>query len=153
MASQCKNRMNNNGPSFTGQYFKCNKYGHKENVCRSVMNKFQNRINVRFYACGILGHVSNQCKSRRNQMNFMPRQGNVVFYACNKSGHIAKYCRRRNVNRSGPEDKNKNVKEDEKGKEKVEEIRDQIKKKWVKSNSKVGNGFAPDSSARMSSGN
>lgn len=51
-------------------------------------------------------------------------QGNVVFHACNKSGHIGKYCRSINMNKRDLEDKNKNVKADEKVKEKVEEIRD-----------------------------
>lgn len=56
-------------------------------------------------------------------MNFGPMQGNVVFYASNKSSHIAKYFRSRNVNRRGLKDKKKNVRLDEKEKEKVEEIR------------------------------
>ncbi|XP_059067674.1 uncharacterized protein LOC131858454 [Cryptomeria japonica] len=54
----------------------------------------------------------------------------------------------------GPEDKKKNVKADEKGKMKVEEIRDQMKKKWVKkTNDDPGSGSAPDSGARISSDN
>lgn len=93
-----------------------------------MINNSQNRRNVRCYACGMFGHVANQCKSRKNLMNFRPRQGNVVCYACNKSGRIAKYCESRNVNRRGLEDKNNNVKLDDKGKEKFEEIRDRMKK-------------------------
>lgn len=87
-------------------------------------------------------------------MNFRPMQGNIVCYACNKSGHIAKYCRRRNVNRRGLKDKNKNVKLNEKGKLKVEEIRDQMNKTWVKKNDdNVVNGSAPDFSIGTSSSN
>lgn len=66
MASQCKNRMNNNGPSFSSKGFKYNKYGHKSNECKTVMNNFQNRRNIRCNACGRFGNVSNQFRSRGN---------------------------------------------------------------------------------------
>lgn len=59
MDSQCKNRVNHNGPSYSEQCFKCNKYGHMAIECKSVMKKFQNRRNVRCYACGRFGHVAN----------------------------------------------------------------------------------------------
>lgn len=79
-------------------------------------------------------------------MNFNPMQGNVVFFACNKSNYIAEYCRSIHVNRKGLKDKIKNVKVDEKGKVKVDEIKDPIKKRWVKkSDSKVGSGSPLDS--------
>lgn len=85
---------------------------------------------------------------RSNQMNFRPMQKNVVCRACNKTGHIAKYCRSKN---SALVDKNNS---DEKGKVKVEEIRDKHEKMWVrKDESKVENGFGPESSAGSSSGN
>lgn len=41
------------------------KNGHKANLCRIVMNNFQNRRNVRFYACGMFGNVS----SMQNKKN------------------------------------------------------------------------------------
>lgn len=87
-------------------------------------------------------------------MNFRPMQGNIVYYACKKFSHIAKYCRSRNVNRRGLKDKKKNVKPDEKGKEKVQEIKYQMKKTWVKkSNDYARSGSAPNSGARTSFGN
>lgn len=87
-------------------------------------------------------------------MNFIPMQGNVVFYACNKFGHIAKYCRRRNMNKRGLENKNKNEKPNDKGKEKVEEIKDQMKKTWVKKTDlEAGSGSATDSGNRTTFGN
>lgn len=129
-------------------------YGHKENVSRSMINNLQNRRNVKCYACNIFQHVANQCRSRRNKINFRPKQENVVCYACNKSDHIAKYCRSINVNRRGPEDKNKNVKVDEKGKLKVDEIKDQMKKICVKkSGDNAVNGSTLDSGTGTISGN
>lgn len=87
-------------------------------------------------------------------MNFRPMQGNCVCYDCNKSGHIAKYYKSRNVNRRGLKDKNKNVKVDEKGKAKFEEIIDQMKKTWVKkSDLEAGSGSAPYPSAGTTSSN
>lgn len=87
-------------------------------------------------------------------MNFRPMQGNVVCCACNKSGHIAKYCKSRNVNRRGLVDKNKNVKADEKGKPKFEEVREQMKKTWVnKSDNDVGSGSTPNFGVGTTSGN
>lgn len=81
-------------------------------------------------------------------MNFKPMQRNVVCLACNKTSHIAKYCRSKN---SALIDKNKS---DEKGKVKVEEIRDKHEKMWVrKDESKAENGSAPEFGARSSSGN
>lgn len=130
------------GHLFTGQCFKCNNYDHKGNECKSVINNFQNRRNVRCYAYGRFRHVANQYRSRGNQINF------------NKFGQIAKHCRSRNVNRRGPEDKNKNVKSDEKGKTKVEETRYQMKKTWVKnSDDNVVNGSTPNSNAGNSFSN
>lgn len=65
-------------------------------------------------------------------MNFKYMQVNIIFYACNKSDHIAKYFRIRNVNRRGLEDKSEILKTNEKEKEKVEEIREKMKKTRVK---------------------
>lgn len=65
-----------------------------------------------------------------------------------KTSHIAKYCRSKN---STLVYKNKL---DEKGKAKVEEIIDKHENMWVrKEESKVDNGFAPESSVGSSSGN
>lgn len=99
--------MINNDPTFTSQCLKCNKYGHKSNMCKIVTNNLKNGRNVRCYACGISGHFANQCRMRANQMNFRPMQGNVVCYFCNKSSHIAKHCKSRNMYKKGSEDKNK----------------------------------------------
>lgn len=52
-------------------------------------------------------------------------QRNVVCHACNKPGHIARYCKSKNAHVD-------NNKSNEKGKAKVEEIRDQYKKMRVK---------------------
>lgn len=151
MKNQCRSRMNNgmnnmnNAPTFIGQCFICNNFGHKSNMCRVVMNNFQNK---RCYACGMFGHISNQCGTRQNQMNFIHMQNNVVCRACNKTSHIAKYCKSKNNILT---DKRKL---DEKGKTKIEEIKDKHEKMWVKKDeSKVDNGSAPESGAGSSFGN
>lgn len=96
------------------------------------MNNFQNK---RCYGCGMFGHISNQCGMRPNQMSFKPMQ-NVACHACNKIGHIAKYCRRK---KSALVEKNKS---DEKGKEKVEKLKDKHEKMWArKDESKEDNGL------------
>lgn len=151
MVIQCRSRMNNeinnmnNAPTFTGQCFICNNFGHKSNMCRVVVNNFQNK---RRCACEMFGNISNQCRMRPNQMSFKPMLNNDVFHACNKTGHIIKYCKSKN---SAPADKRKL---DEKGKVKVEEMRDKHEKMWVrKDESKAENGSALESNAGSSSGN
>lgn len=62
-------------------------------------------------------------------MNFRPMQKSVVCYVCNKFGHVAKFCRSKNMSNNGLVNKNQS---DEKGKENVDEIKDQHKKMWVK---------------------
>lgn len=58
------------------------------------------------------------------------------------------------MNRRGFEDKSKNVKPYEKGKEKFEEIRDQMKKTWVTNNDSYAmNGSTPNLGARISFSN
>lgn len=133
----------NNSPTFTGKCFKCNNFGHKSNMCRMMIN-FQNK---RCYACGMFGHISNQSRMRPNQMSFSPMHRNVVCHTCNKLGHIARQCRRRNP------PVNKNIL-DEKGKEKVDEIKDQHKKMWVKKEDQnVQNGSTLESGDGTSCGN
>lgn len=80
------------------------------------------------------GHISNQCRTMPYQMNFRPMENNVVCRACNKTNHIAKYCRSKN---SAPVDKNKS---NAKGKAKVDEIRDQHKKMWIKKDESKADG-------------
>lgn len=111
-----------------------------------------NKRNVRCYAFGRFGHISNQCLSKGNQGNFGPNQRkNFVCYACNKTGHVAKYCRSKNVNKNALANKNK---EDNKGKEKVEEIKEKHKKVWVKKkDSNAENGSTPNSGVGSSSSN
>lgn len=90
----------------------------------------------------MFGHISNQCKTRPNQMNFKPMLNNVVCQVCNKTSHIAKYCR---TKKSALVDKS-NL--DEKGKEKLEEIKEKHEMMWVrKDESRVDNGSAPESGA------
>lgn len=58
------------------------------------------------------------------------------------------------MNRNGLVNKNKNQKKDEKGKERVEEIIEQMNKTWVKkSDSEVGSGSAHDSVVGTTFGN
>lgn len=77
---------------------------------------------MRWYACGRFGHIDNQYRSRENQGNLRPNQrNNIVFYACNKSDQIAKFCRSKNINKNASVDNNKS---NDKGKVKVEEIRE-----------------------------
>lgn len=87
-------------------------------------------------------------------MNHRFGQINVVCYNCNKSGHIAIFCRSKNVNRKGPTNKKINVQTNDKGKVKVDEIKNQMKKTWVKmSDTNIGNWSTPKFGARNYFGN
>lgn len=53
------------------------------------------------------------------------KKTNVTCYACNKIGHIAKFCRSKTspTNNKGPSLK---------GKEKIEEVKQEFSKQWIK---------------------
>lgn len=108
MARQCRNRANQNPESTPGKCSKCNKFGHKRK---------DSRMNVKCYACGKFGYMANQYRSNNfNGFSKVIQKNNVTCYACNEIGHIDKLCRSRNplVSNGGS---------NEKGKEKVNEIR------------------------------
>lgn len=115
-ANQWRYRNNQNTNLSIGQYSKCNKHGHNSNNCR---------INVKCYACGRFGHLSNQCRTQTGQgYGKAIQRNNVTCYACNNIGHIARFCGSKNVltNDRGSNDK---------GKEKVNEIKQEFSKQWV----------------------
>lgn len=127
-ANQCRSRNYQNTNTPTGQCSKCNKVGHNSKNCR---------MNVRCYVCGRFGHLSNQCRTQTGiGYGKAIQKNNVTCYAYNKIGHIAKFCRSKSspVNNKGPSLK---------GKEKVEEVKQDFSRQWIKKSNLNGDRTTP----------
>lgn len=125
MAKQYRIKENQNYNFVLSQCTNCKKYGHILEDCR---------MNVKSHACGKFGYFSNHYRSR-NDTRYVKEieKNNVTCYACKKIGHIAKYCRRKNQMLS-------NDKDNEKGKNKVDEIKDNTKSQVRKFEEPSGDG-------------
>lgn len=152
-----RNRMNQNGTSFSSQCLKFKNQGHKVSECISVLRKYSNKKrNIKCYVFNGFGHIAKKSETRRNQMSNRNEQRNFVCYKCNRFGHVARYCRSNNGNNRGSIDKRKNKKGHDKDKEKVnvEEMQEKMKKTWRKnSEENTSRGSASISSANSSLGN
>lgn len=83
-------------------------------------------MNVRCYVCGRFGHLSNQCRTQPSiGYGKVIQKNNVTCYACKKIGHIAKFCR----SKGSPTD---NKGPSLKGKEKVEDVKQEFSKQWIR---------------------
>ena len=91
-------------------------------------------MNVRCYVYGRFGQLSNQCRTQTGiGYGKDIQKNNVTCYACNKIGHIAKFCR----SKGSPVD---NKSSSLKGKEKVEEVKQEFSKQWIrKADLNIGN--------------
>lgn len=132
-------------PKFKGQCYNCNKYDHKENECRTK-SKFEGD----YFICHKQGHKSLECRSNIQHngtrqkkfigweyntwgrchyygeygnigVNFVETHirkinTNIRCYVCKKISYLARKCMNRDIENNGEENK---------GKSKIEEIRNQ----------------------------
>lgn len=88
--------------SFKGNWFSCNKVGHKENGCKNQIRNYS--FNGNLHYCNKFGHKASECRNKMN-MNRNVRYFNGGCYVWNGYGHNVVECKmnknfRRNVTRN-----------------------------------------------------
>lgn len=133
---------------FNVHCFTCNMFGHRSEECRFktkvsrplfklvIPTKRSNQFNATCSMCGNFGHVVETCRMRKGHKNNPGpwRKTGMACFNYHKINHLPRECISGSYNRSVDKNQFSKKKEqnDLKGNKTTEEIRDEMKKTWIK---------------------